>query len=273
MKKYWLIAGLISLLSGQSHACLEAFQYKIFPVAHDKKSIYTVDFKIRRFSEVEVVKYFKWDIKEPKSTNVAYALYAFVNQYDYNQKLISSMAIDTQVVVGSNYADVLQISYEKGYDAILQFFPKIKLLIPTTASDCNYLKTCEKVSIHNDVKVSKGHLTYNNTNFPLTVLNDSSYFSFIGNPEYNMSDMGIGTIRSFKLGKKKTLIVTHLMSALDIQMEYILPMSQYEAEPENEFYIFVEEYFNPFPFQDIKSAVFQEKQLEHGYGVDVFIVK
>lgn len=273
MKKYWLIVGLISLLSGQSHACLEAFQYKIFPVAYDKKSIYTVDFKIKRFSEVEVVKYFKWDIKEPKSTNEAYALYSFLNQYDHHQKLLSSVALDTQVVVGSSYVDVLQKSYEKGLNFILQTSPKLKLLGLVNASDCGFLKSCKEVSIYNDLVVSKGHLTYKDTNFPLTVLNDSSYFSLIGNPEYNMSDMGIGTIRSFKLGKKKTLIVTHLMSALDIQMEYILPMTLYEAEPENEFYVFVEENFKPFPFQDIKSAVFQEKQLEHGYGVDVFIVK
>ena len=77
-----------------SFACLNTYQFKIFPVGVSQDKIITVDVQIRRTSQVEGNRWLKLGLEKADEWSEMWILYSYVSAYDKNQKLLSLTPLD-----------------------------------------------------------------------------------------------------------------------------------------------------------------------------------
>ncbi|MDR1761312.1 MAG: hypothetical protein LBR55_02565 [Bacteroidales bacterium] len=260
IKKYTLlIVCFCSSLS--SFACLSAYQFKIFPAGFVDNEIVTVDFQIQRGGTMSENEEFLMD----------WYLWAYISTYNQNQQLIKAAPFDSVKIKSDEYLPKLQEMYNAAFAKIQTDFPSIELFTPTYISFCDFQTKCKLIEIHtvNDTITYSATYTeiykipdallYKNKKYPLDIIKDTLYYGFKGALEYIEIPRYISSYRIYEAGTVK-LVVFHLGRGDDLYMreEYKTPAKEHKPK---------------FNFKDIKTAVYEEPLLHHGFGFDAFFVE
>ncbi len=256
-----LIVCLCSSLS--SFACLSAYQFKIFPVGVVGNEIVTVDFQIHRGGTMSENDEFLMD----------WYLRAYISTYNQNQQLIKAALFDSVEIKSNEYLPKLQEMYNAAFAKIQTDFPSMELFTPTYISFCDFQTKCKLIEIHtvNDTITFSATYTktykipdallYKNKKYPLDILKDTLYFGFGTKDvlETLYVPYHISSYRIYEAGTVK-LIVFHLGTGDDLYMreEYKTPAKEHKPK---------------FNFKNIKTAVYEEPLLHHGFGFDAFFVE
>jgi hypothetical protein len=244
----------------QLKACLEAFQFKIFPIGYNENYLHTFDVQVKRTSEDLANRDFNSGIENPSSLSPVFVLTCFLSVYDKNQQLISTQPYHTAVIVDSVYTDTLSKIYDIAKQSLYVKYPKMRNFKHCSYSFCDFNQVCKKVGLTTQTDGIRDAIMYKNKKYSLKVLEDENYFKLIGDTRYQMGVLGIGTINAYKTRGLK-LMVIHLVSADQIAYKVLFP----EAITENP------TKFNSFI--KAKCPIYEEPLLDHAYGVDFFYQK
>lgn len=257
MKKYFCI--FIILLSFSSlKACLNTYQYKIFPVGMQNGHIITVDVQIKRSEQSAVDKYIKVGWKGPSSEGELWVLKTYISVYDQQQKMISNELQEIKEHKGKSYVNALRKMYQNAFKAIQLKYPKLDGFKPIDICFCNFQKACKDVNLKNDVNKQKDYLVYQSKSYQISVLKDSSYIAFNKSMYYsnNTKPYYLSSTRVYR-NSKHQLVLAHLETGTNLafyedKSECIVP---------------------DVSWANIENSVYQEPVLHHAYGFDVFILK
>lgn len=244
----------------QLKACLEAFQFKIFPVGYYEGSIYSLDVQVKRTSEDLANRDYVTGIENPNSLSPVYVLTCYLSEYDKNQQLVSTQLYHTAVIVDTFYAESLSKIYDKAKQSFYIKHPKMKKFKHKSHSFCDFNQVCKKVGLTAQTEGRRDSIMYKNKKHSLKVLEEENYFKLIGDTPNQMGVLGIGTINTYKARGLK-LMVIHLVSADQITYKVLYP--DVISENRNKEYASIK----------ANSSVFEEPFLEHAYGVDFFMIK
>ncbi len=259
-----------------SFACLNTYQFKIFPVGVYNDTILTIDVQIRRTSQVEGNRWLELGLDSIDEWSEMWIMNAFVSKYDQNQKLFEKEDIGMTYSIGKNYLDSLQMIYLKGFDKLKSQYSELKLFKPTYISFCDFQQSCELIKLLNDSTVDKDYLIYAEKKYPIDVIRDTSYYAFgksVYHPE-NILGLYANSIRIYQIDDFE-LIISHLATGHEIGMGWITsdPEIFKEKQAKEEPVSLSNEHKPKFDFIDIRQSVYEEPLLHHGYGFDIFIIK
>ncbi len=259
MKKKILI--ILIFKATFSFACLEAYQFKIFPVGMHNDTIVTIDIQVRRTSQVVGNRLLDLNLDSVDEWETMWILNAFISKYDNNQNIIEKESIGTTYSLKNTYLDSLQTIYQKGYDKITTQYADIKLFKPAYISFCDFQSTCNLISLSYDETKDQDYLINNNKKYGLKIIRDETYYGFNNSAFHprNISEINISSTRLYKT-EGFELMVLHLANG-------------HKMKAVNEPDLPPKEYTPDWVFSNIKSAVYEEPVLHHGYGFDVFIIK
>lgn len=267
---------LLTFLSGwtNTYACLNTYQFKIFPIGIYQDKIVTVDVQVRRTSQIEGNRWLGLNLKNPDEFSVMWILCTRISTYDKNQKTQSSTPIDTVYAIGKDYSDTLLSAYQACYNSVLKQYPSIELFTPDYISFCDYQKKCDLLSVTNDTIQNTDYLTLEEKKYPIKVIRDTSYFAFNNSPYHsgNTTGLYISSTRTYKT-ESMTLVLAHLETGHEISMGWITNDPNKKSEEEGDPVIVSKEHKPGFEFNNLDKAVYQEPLLHHGYGFDIFIIK
>ena len=259
-----------------SHACLNTYQFKIFPVGMNADTIVTVDMQIRRTSQEEGNRWLKLGLDSADEWTEMWMIDGFISKYDKTQHLLSKESIGFTYSLKESCLDTLQAFYHRGYTSIQTMYPSMKLFNPVYLSFCNFQQSCEYIKLTENALTKKSYFVYQNNSYLLSVLEDTSYYAFDrSNPSaIHILKFYANSIRVYKLGNVE-LVIGHVATGHEISMGWITsdPKVAQKMEEKDETVMLVEEYKPAIKFTDITKAVYEEPLLHHGYGFDLFIVK
>lgn len=271
MKRYLFVVFFFSQVS-VAFACLDAYQFKIFPVGMCGKTIVTVDFQISRTDSERAIRMFKLPFEEAVSQKEMFIMIGFLSTYDQYQKLLSIQPLDTTFSLGKDYGTHLNASFRKGLQKIKDQFQGLEHFDPQYLSFCDFQQSCQIVEIEKDRTSDAEFLIYNGQKYEVPIVKDTAYFGFNNSPYYNSSigDMHLSSIRVYK-SASITLVVNHLATGHELAMGYIT--SDPDEARDNERKTLAKEYQPDFLFASIENSTYEEPLLHHGYGFDVFLLK
>lgn len=280
MIKYIYTLSLFIFYTITTSACLNTYQFKIFPVGIIDSKITTVDVQIMRTSQYEgnyilnpnmnYDEHNDWTISESEM----WILYSYISVYDKNQKLLSSTPFDTTYSIGHNYIDSLQSTFNAAYTKIINDNHDIELFVLEYISFCDFQKKCNNLETLYDSTSNTNYIIYQNKKHKIDIINDTSYYAF-GSNHYNPETLEwlyINSIRTFKT-KDTELIITHLITGHELSMGWLTNDPEIAKNSENEIIRLLKEYKPDLKFSDIKKSVYEEPILHHAYGFDIFILK
>jgi hypothetical protein len=273
MQKSFFILLLTFFFSGAAFACINTYQFKMFPVGVHNNEVITVDVKVNRTSQYEGKNWHGLKTGGGELDEM-WILTAFVSIYDKKQKLISKTPLDSSYSLGSSYTDTLQRLYSKGFNSILKQFPSLELFAPYYISFCDFQKQCDRISIVNDSTAKNDYMIYRGQRYSLDIVHDTAYYGFARSPYYidNTLPMHISSVRIYR-SKSMELVIAHLETGHELSMGWITSDPKKKPQEEYDTVILAKEHKPGFVFNDIKKATYSEPLLHHGYGYDVFIVK
>lgn len=276
MKIVQLIILFLFFQSISSQACLNTYQFKIFPVGMVSDTIVTVDVQIRRTSQEEGNRWLRLDLDSADEWTEMWIIDAFVSKYDNTQHLLTKESIGRIYSLKETYLDSLKSIYQKGYKSVCARYPAIRQFNPVYLSYCNFQQSCEYIRIAADTLANKNYFVYQNKSYRLSVLEDTSYYAFHKGeePSIPIMDFYANSIRVYKLDDME-LVIGHVTTGHEISMGWVTndPKVAKKMEKKGETAILVKEYKPEKPFADISTAVYEEPLLHHAYGFDLFIVK
>ncbi len=264
------------LQSVSSQACLNTYQFKIFPVGMHSDTIITVDMQIRRTSQAEGNRWLRLGLDSADEWTEMWMIEGFISKYDKTQHLLCKESIGFTFSLEERYLDTLQSFYMKGYTSICTRYPAIKLFNPVYVSYCDFQQSCEYIKLTENALTKKSYFVYQNNSYLLSVLEDTSYYGFDQNEPSAIHIMKFyaNSIRVYKLDDVE-LVIGHVATGHEISMGWITsdPKAAKKMGKEGETAILVKEYKPDLQFTNITKAVYEEPLLHHGYGFDLFIVK
>lgn len=242
-------------------ACLNTYQFKIFPVGMFEDQLISVDVQIRRTSISEGD--YQLNLKDINEWDEMYLLYLHVTAYDKNQKVKNTKRLEVAYTLGRDYNDTLLVAYQRGLRAILKNYPKIDLFTPVSLSYCDYQKKCELVQLSTDSLSDIDYMTFKAKRYPITITQDTSYFALKSrlNHPGNATELNISSVRIYET-ETATLVLAHLETG------QTLVAADADDNPPNR----SKEYIPELEFSDIEKAVYQEPLLHHGNGFDIFVL-
>jgi len=264
MKKICTLLILCLCTTLSSFACMSAYQFKIFPVGIVGNEIVTIDFQIHRGGTMSENEEFLMD----------WYLRAYISTYNQNQQLIKATPFDSVKIKSNGYLPKLQEMYNAAFTKIQTNFPTIELFTPTYISFCDFQTKCKLIEIHTvndtitysatrtEIYKTPNALLYKNKKYPLDIVKDTLYYGF--GVKGALEAVGIPYhISSYRIYETKTvkLIVFHLATGNGLYDR------EERNEPPNK------EHKPKFKFKNIKTAVYEEPLLHHGFGFDAFFVK
>lgn len=254
-----------------SMACLQTYQFKIFPVGVSKNQIITVDFRIIRTEQGNVNRWFNLGLKDIGQFGTGWVLYGYISTYDQNQKLINLTPFDTSCAIGKNYSDTLDKVFQKGIKLIAGKFTDLEYFKPDYISFCDFQQECKLVSISSDLLLNKDYVVYEGKKYQIDLIKDTSYYGFRKHYKHPNSIIGvsINSIRIYKTNSL-TLVITHLADGHELSMGWFTSDPKI-AKKHN--LTLTKEYKPDLVFTDITKTTYEEPLLHHGYGFDLFIVK
>ena len=188
--------------------------------------------------------------------------------------MLKSTPLDTVYAIGKDYSDTLLSAFQTGYESALKQYPSIDLFTPDYISFCDYQKKCDLLSVAYDTIQNKDYVTLSNKKYPISVIQDTSYYAFNNSPYHsgNTAGLYISSIRTYK-SESMTLVLTHLETGHEISMGWITDDPNKKPEEEGDPVIVSKEHKPDIEFKVIDKAVYQEPLLHHGYGFDIFVIK
>lgn len=231
-------------------ACLDAGYYKIFPLAIvNVDEIISFDVDVHRSGIID----------QPTDERFSWRLEINLVHYNNEQKLIKKIPFDTLFYKGENYAVMLSYYLGSRIKSFKKFQPWINWLSPRSISFCNYQKSCADVAFHSEK--NKDWIRYNDRNYPLLILKDEAKYSR-GFDDYSSDIFYMNSVRLFQANGKKLLVV-HMQTGHEISLGY------YDKNSSD--YIKPLEYVPNFPFNELKTSIYFEPIMHHGFGTDVFV--
>lgn len=268
MKRAALIFFLF-LMRINTFACMNAYQFKIYPVGIYKGNILTVDYQIRTVSQPDGNRSLKLGLKKIDEESPMWILKSFISTYDRNKKLISSKLFSTTYTLQGDYTDTLQENYSKAFAKLIKERPSMELFQPEYLSFCDFQKNCELVSVSSDSIAKKDYLLFSNRKYSIDIIKDTQFYGFAGSKIENVSAYYINSVRIYKT-KTIQLILPHLTTGHDIAMGWFT--NDPIKAKEDESLTLVKEHKPDFEFNSIKKATYYEPLLHHGYGFDFFVI-
>jgi len=279
MKQLYILI-ILSFQTSFSFACLNTYQFKIFPVGVSQNKIVTVDVKIMRTSQAEgnyrldlgLEKNEEW-IEDDKDWEEMWILSSYVSTYDKNQKLTSLIPIDITYSIGKTYADTLHRTFQRGLKKIATEYADIEYFKPAYISFCDFQQKCNIVKIQSDTVSRKSYLVYDGKKYQTDIINDTSYYGFresLYHPEL-ITALYVNSIRVFKT-KTITLLIVHLVRGHEVSMGFITSDPERFRMYEDSGVRMAKEYKPNFKFTDIRKSTYEEPVLHHGYGFDIFVI-
>lgn len=274
MTKQIYILILLIFQTTFSFACLNTYQFKIFPVGVSQDKIITVDVQIRRTSQVEGNRWLKLGLEKTDEWSEMWILYSYVSTYDKNQKLISLTPLDTTYSIGKHYTDTLDKAYQNGLKIIAKEFTDLEYFKPEYISFCDFQQKCNIVKIQSDTLSNKDFVVYEGKKYQTDIVRDTSYYGFCRSPYHpeTITGLNINSVRIYKT-KTMTLLITHLATGHEISMGWITSDPKKAGKTEDGEISLAKEYKPNLTFTDIKKSTYEEPLLHHGYGFDIFIIK
>lgn len=274
MTKQLCIFIILTFQTTFSFACLNTYQFKIFPVGVSQDKIVTVDVQIRRTSQVEGNRWLKLGLEKADEWGEMWILYSYISTYDKKQKLISLTSLDTTYSIGKTYADTLYKTYQRGLKKITTEFSDIEYFKPEYISFCDFQQKCNLVKIQSDTVSNKDYVVYEGKRYETNIISDSSYYAFGNSPYHpdNIEGLFVNSIRVYKT-KTMTLLLTHLATGHEISMGWITSDPKKAGKTEDGEITLAKEHKPNFTFTDIKKSTYEEPLLHHGYGFDIFVIK
>jgi hypothetical protein len=274
MTKQLCILIILTFQTTFSFACLNTYQFKIFPVGVSQDKIITVDVQIRRTSQVEGNRWLNLGLEKTDEWSEMWILYSYVSAYDKNQKLISLTPLDTTYSIGKNYSDTLDKAYQNGLKKIANEFTDLEYFRPDYISFCDFQQKCNIVKIQSDTLSSKDFVIYEGKKYQTDIVRDTSYYGFGRSPYHpeTITGLYINSVRVYKT-KTLTLLVTHLVTGHEISMGWITSDPKKAGKTEDGEISLAKEHKPNLTFTDLKKSTYEEPLLHHGYGFDIFIIK
>lgn len=270
--KFFAISFFFVLSSINVLGCLNTYQSKIFPVGIYKDKIISIDVQIRRTSEYSGSKWLGLNTKEPDKMTEMWILHTFMVTYNEDQTVKSLIPLDTVYSIGNSYTEILLKAYQTGYNKILKDYPSIELFTPAYISFCGFQKHCKLLEVHYDSIQKTDFLLYNSKKYSFNIIQDKTNYPFKGylDHEVNTTNMYLSSIRKYST-KTMTLVLAHLETGHETVMEYVTtnPNKIADGEP----YMLANEHKPKFEFKNMKTAVYKEPLMHHGYGYDVFVIE
>ncbi len=274
MTKQLYILIILTFQTTFTFACLNTYQFKIFPVGISQDKIVTIDVQIRRTSEYEGNKKLNLGLVNAKAGNYFWVLYSYISTYYKYQKLISLKPFDTTYSIGKSYSDTLDKTYHRGLEKIALQFNNLEYFKPDYISFCDFQQKCNLVKIQSDTVLNKEYVIYESKKYQTYVVQDSSYFGFDKSRNHTETIKGlyINSIRVYKT-KTITMLIAHLATGHEISMGWITSDPKKASKKEDGEISLANEHKPNFKFSDINQSTYQEPLLHHGYGFDIFIIK
>lgn len=273
MAKIICLTAFLCLQFTYIHACLNTYQYKIFPIGLEGDKLLTIDVEILRTSPREGIRKLKLDLEEPNEVMEMWIMYTYVVTYDASQKVLQLSPLDTVFTIGEIYKEKLLEAYQSAYNKILKQYPNLDLLRPAYISFCDYQKSCNLISVSYHEKENSDSLTFEDQQYSIDIFQDTSYLPLKNGENYpNSSHLYTNSVRTYKTGTK-TFIFAHLATGHEIGMGWMTNDPNKKRIPGGGPVILTKEHSPDFEFNDLAKAVYQEPLLHHGFGFDIFIVK
>lgn len=259
----------LCILSFQlSHACLHAFQHKIYPVGIIEEQVITIDISIQRTSQNEGARPLGIEVAEGSEHEPMWLLSASIANYTFQQKLISQKVYADCHSLGISYADSVEQLYARTLANLLDSLPELEQFALVEMTDCLAHKDCQFIGLKSDTTAGrKAFLLHDRREFEVFYTQDSSHLDFADSPYFDpaLESYIIGTTRMYKLGDA-TLILAHVQTGHEVAVGMIYSEPEKSSE-DNEI-----SNRSRDKILDIEDEFFQEPLMHHGYGFDVFLV-
>ena len=252
--KIKLLFILLAFISIDAFGCLNTYQFRVFPIGHDKGQIVTLDYKVYRTSQIEGSRRVDFALDSTKMTDVMWILIGNISHYDYNQQLIKTSTFDTILSLDRFYLTELSISFKKGLKLIKNDYSELDFFEPIDIYFCDYSDSCSIAKITIDTIQGASFIKTHDLNFEITVIKNQDFYGFDNSPYFgnNLKGMNFNSVRTYK-SKEFELIVFHTATGMKLK-----------KADENDPII---------DFQNIKESYFHEPVLHHEYGIDLFVIK
>lgn len=256
MRTLFIFTIILSLGFNSAMACLNTYQYKIFPIGTLEGKIISIDFQIKRSEDSSPSRHVNLGFRKPPQEKQIWRLRSYISTYDKSQKLLSNLAFELGQVKGEDYTQKLNELYQSAINQSIKDYPKMVLFNPQSISFCNFNKHCDLVSIENDADKEKDFVIYNKKAYEINILKDSSYIGFNNSLYYanNSSSFYLSSTRTY-INKTGRMLVCHYETGTNL--------SFYEDEKHS--------FVPDFEFVDLRHASYQEPVLHHAFGYDIIV--
>ena len=273
MLKQILISIVFIIQTSVSFACLNTYQFKVFPVGVSNKQIITVDVIVKRTSQEEGNYKLKFGLTDYKKFDDMWILYSSISTYDKNQKLLSNIPMDTVYALGESYTDTLNKTFLEGVTRIENEFTDLEYFTPEYISFCDFQQKCNRVQVKTDTVLNRDYIIFDGETYQIELKKERS--------EYNITqDKGsLGPFESLYVNSVRVYKTTHLTLCVNhIRIGQYALISTRKTNSNNSEttrrnrYI-PKEHRPDVEFTTLKTSTYQEPVLHHDYGFDVFIVE
>lgn len=256
MRNLFIFTLYLSLSFSSALACLNTYQYKIFPIGTLDGDLVTIDFQIQRSEDNSPARHVKIGFGKGPQEQQIWRLKSYISTYDKHQKLQFNLAQDIGQARGEDYTKKLKTLYQTALAEAVKKYPKMVLFNPQGISFCNFNKDCDLVSIKYDVEQKKDFVFYNGQSYEIGILKDSSYIGFNNSLYYanHSTAFYLSSSRTY-INKTGRLLVCHYETGTNL--------SFYEDEKHS--------FVPDLEFVDLRNAIYQEPVLHHGFGYDVLV--
>lgn len=241
-------------------ACMNTFQFKVFPVGVLGDQIVSVDVILKRTSQIEGCNWLALDCPDADEFKGMWIMQTYIGIYDREQQLQKLTPVDT-LHSFQEYTEVLSEGYEHAYQQIVNKHPEIERFEPLSLTNCDHVKDCGYYSVRYDSLSGKDFLVMGQKIYPLPIVQDSAYYGF-GNSYYyrgNTLAQSIGSVRVFR-NSSMTLVLAHLQTGQNYNSMRADQSSPPPPPP-------------VLTFDKKHKAIYNEPLLHHGFGFDVFAIK
>lgn len=255
-----------------SFGCLDAYQFKMFPIGVYKNQIVTVDVVINRGtyfgSEDEAT-----DNRDIVGLEVMWFLQTYISTYSKKHELLSKIPLDTISVIGESYEEALNKVFLKGLNQVQKELKGIDYFIPESISFCDYQKTCQQIKMESDTVVNSTQLVIQGKSYSLDFIKGESSYSYndIICEKHPLHLLYINSVRMYKT-KNISIVVSHLGTGSQIYSRNRATNSSEKNSVKDPNTYIPKEYIPDFKFTTLQSTTYQEPVLHHGFGIDVFVV-
>jgi hypothetical protein len=257
---------VISLYSTAVHACLDAYQFKVFPVGIVADTLVTVDAQIYRKSIIEGSR--KPGIPQSIAQEATFQeeivwRIAVHVAYYHDDHLIRTDLQDTSWFFAANYIEKLRAMITKILPTIQLTNPTINMVIPLSRDYCPFVAECDTFNIVSNELNDRLALQTPHRLFSIKLPYDTTYYHLGFNlAERDPLEFHIGTIRRYETSSAVITIV-HLgtgspyVEELDEIPPYKFPTSNHQIV------------LDP---SDRAPDIHSEAIFHHGFGFDVFMI-